>query len=534
MRQAYELPASGGDPAVAQWFLTPTNAPHNATYRRIFDGLYNVSLSSNVTIGCSNGVGASCEIGGSGLEANLDAQYLSSASPRTTTVEQYFDLSDPYRCTEPVCWLEELVDCVSECTGGDSECDAASCYGQPAPSVVSISWGVPEIDLAPANVYAFNKMASHLALLGLTIVAAAGDGGAAGIYPYDDGKWYDGCLNCHQQQCGSTYQPLFPASSPFVTTVGATQGLEDGRREVVCAAGSGGGITSGGGFSTIKYSEETMPFQAPHVRAYLRTAAGQAATPGFFSRHEYGEGQSYDYNDATEQLDHSSVTRRGYPDLALAGSAVQMVDKGKIKLVDGTSAAAPLFAAMVSNVVAQRRAQGWAHHSLAWRSGTMHDPLRNIPNDADADDAVTAANVTHGYRLGWLNPTLYAAPAGSFNDVTEGHNLDGRGKACPTGASAYHDTYGNDHNEFEQNGDRQNVFLNGPAGFEASIGWDPASGHGSVTNAALARLFPLNVGPSSGGGCLGCDYYDQGQDESTAEEWTEQHSVPSPPSSSYG
>ena len=47
--------------------------------------------------------------------------------------------------------------------------------------------------------------------------------------------------------CG--YVPFFPASSPYVVSVGATQGLEaDGRVERACSSDTGGVITSGGGW----------------------------------------------------------------------------------------------------------------------------------------------------------------------------------------------------------------------------------------------------------------------------------------------
>ena len=45
--------------------------------------------------------------------------------------------------------------------------------------------------------------------------------------------------------CG--YVPFFPASSPYVLSVGATQGLELANKyERACSAATGGIITSGG------------------------------------------------------------------------------------------------------------------------------------------------------------------------------------------------------------------------------------------------------------------------------------------------
>jgi tripeptidyl-peptidase-1 len=77
----------------------------------------------------------------------------------------------------------------------------------------------------------FNTEAMKLGLRGITIVAATGDNGAL------------------SSSSSCNYVPTFPASSPYVTAVGATQGIESGTTEVVCQGDPGGIITSGGGFS---------------------------------------------------------------------------------------------------------------------------------------------------------------------------------------------------------------------------------------------------------------------------------------------
>ena len=63
--------------------------------------------------------------------------------------------------------------------------------------------------------------------------------------------------------------PLFPAASPYVTAVGATQTSTDANVnlvEVVCSIETGALITSGGGFSAI----DPMPdYQAAAVNQYF-------------------------------------------------------------------------------------------------------------------------------------------------------------------------------------------------------------------------------------------------------------------------
>ena len=71
----------------------------------------------------------------------------------------------------------------------------------------------------------------------MTIVASSGDDGA-----------FSRTLETDGQAC--SYDTNFPASSPYVTAVGATFGPESGAAEQACQADKGGHITSGGGFST--------------------------------------------------------------------------------------------------------------------------------------------------------------------------------------------------------------------------------------------------------------------------------------------
>ena len=96
--------------------------------------------------------------------------------------------------------------------------------------------------------------------------------------------------------------------------------------------------------------------------------------------------------------------------------------------------------------------------------------------------------------LGWINPTLYANPQ-AFNDIKLGSNVDGRGVDCPGGV-----------------------------GFNATPGWDPVTGLGSIAYPILRQI--LNTTTDAGAGCVGCQingtittmdnqdtYYDHGEDE---------------------
>ena len=121
---------------------------------------------------------------------------------------------------------------------------------------------------------------------------------------------------------------MFPASSPYVTAVGATQGPESGSDEIACQSNEGGVITTGGGFSTF----------------YATPSWQQDAVDGYFNSLPAGTAPSNGYN----------RNGRGYPDISMIGVAYQTVIQGQMANLFGTSASAPVFAGMVSLLNAAR------------------------------------------------------------------------------------------------------------------------------------------------------------------------------------
>eukprot|EP01042_Synura_sphagnicola_P009958 gene9958-biopygen10344 len=152
--------------------------------------------------------------------------------------------------------------------------------------------------------------------MGVTIVVATGDDGAPG----------DSVTS--SSQC--KYNPSFPATSPYVTAVGATMGLETNSAEIVCSSSTGSVITSGGGFSNF-FGKPSYQKQA--VTNYFNTVS-PAPVSGY------------------------NRTGRGIPDVSLAGSCYYVVVGGALQLESGTSASTPAFAGMVSLLNAERRRQG--------------------------------------------------------------------------------------------------------------------------------------------------------------------------------
>ena len=200
------------------------------------------------------------------------------------------------------------------------------------PSVVSISWGGPEAGWPAQAIQAFEQVLQAAAALGVTICAAAGDNGSGG-----------GVSNA-----GNNVD--FPASSAYVLACGGTRlDASAGQvSEMVWNDGSQGGAT-GGGMSGV--------FPVPAWQQHLTvTRAGGGTMP---------------------------LTGRGVPDVAgdadpESGYAVSV--DGTPAVVGGTSAVAPLWAALVARI-----------------------------------------NAASGRTLGWLNPVLYAHPS-ALRDIVQGNN----------------------------------------------------------------------------------------------------------------
>jgi len=200
--------------------------------------------------------------------------------------------------------------------------------------------------------------------MGTTIVASSGDAGCISL-SYTNRFFNNGRVTCMEDV-------IWPASSPYVLSVGATMGPEAGTHtkaeEVVCnvAASTSSDsvlITSGGGISLL-YSKRPS-WQADAVGNYL-TKMGSPGTG-------YPGGRTW--------------TGRGVPDVSALGHSYLVVLNSTIYAFDGTSASAPVWAGIISLINGARSKRGLS-------------------------------------TLGFLNPALYSSDvgAGAFNDVVKGDN----------------------------------------------------------------------------------------------------------------
>ncbi|KAI0642674.1 family S53 protease-like protein [Trametes meyenii] len=175
---------------------------------------------------------------------------------------------------------------------------------------------------------------SQLGTRGTSVLFASGDGGVSGVQS--------------DSSCdGGSFLPTFPASCPYVTAVGSTQGLKP---EVAAPF-------SAGGFSNIF----PLPsYQQTSVSTYLSKL--QNNYTGLFNR-----------------------SGRAYPDVSTQGVNFQIQVAGASQSVSGTSASSPTFAAIVALVNDQLLASGDSPLGFL-------NPLLYSPNATSVFNDITEGN----------------------------------------------------------------------------------------------------------------------------------------------
>lgn len=209
------------------------------------------------------------------------------------------------------------------------------------PLVHSISWGTEEYDYAAdGNLNRMNVELMKLAARGVSVLFATGDDGAG----------------CYQLK----YETNYPASSPYVTAVGGTW-----IPPVTSSYKIEGDEISGGGFAReLVNNRSVATWQESAVSMYLKNS--KCPNPKLFN-----------------------PNGRGIPDVSAYDAYYPVFKRGNQEQVDGTSAAAPVWAGIIA-----------------------------LLNDARLNAGKPA--------MGFLNPWLYSLGPGAFTDITKGRN-DGDG-----------------------------------------------------------------------------------------------------------
>ena len=266
-------------------------------------------------------------------EASLDIQYITAVGINGPTTYWYQTEDRDYYIYADNLFLEWAYN-VS--------------YTEFPPLVHSISYGGYEIFMNDAILDLFSVEMIKLGLRGITVIAASGDDGVAGFL------LRSGTGNS-LSQCGM--YASFPASCPYVTSIGATSGAEmqdTSTTEIASSARTGQAITTGGGFSNY-YS--ILSWQSSAVNTYI---------------------------DNNEDESSAYTGYRGYPDVSMAGEDYVVLIGGYGYYVSGTSASAPVFAGLVSLVNSYRLSQGWS--SLGFMNSAIYANDGIFANDILSGD----------------------------------------------------------------------------------------------------------------------------------------------------
>ncbi|KAL1990321.1 hypothetical protein VTN49DRAFT_6160 [Thermomyces lanuginosus] len=249
------------------------------------------------------------------------------------------------------------------------------------PTVLTTSYGENEQTLPESYTDTTCNLFWLLGLRGVSVIFSSGDYGAGIVCKANDGSER------------VKFDPIFPASCPYVTSVGGTTGIETERAVEY----------SSGGFS----DRFTRPsYQDEAVQAYLS---------------KLGDKWKGLYNEGG----------RAFPDVAAQAENFQIYDQGYFASVSGTSASAPVFAAIISLV-----------NSALLKEGKP--------------------------PLGFLNPWLYSLKGRGLTDVVEGRSYGCPGVEIPWSGQA--GAYVED------------------AGWDTAEGWDPVTGLGTPLFDELVQL----------------------------------------------
>lgn len=274
--------------------------------------------------------------GSPGVEANLDIQYITAVG---------YGVRDIYFWVTPRTDNHPFTDFFADLANTSV-----------VPLVISVSYGEAETDSTPVYLNRLNSEFQIVGLRGVSILFASGDSGVSA-----DGT----CPN-------NRFDPDWPATSPYLTSVGGTHlgFLETGSE----SAWSG----SGGGFSTL-FSQPA--YQVAQVQNYLKQQSGNLPPQQYWN-----------------------ATGRSYPDVAAFSENFWVVIDRVPQPVSGTSCACPTFSGVISLLNDIRIQQG--KRSL----GPLNQWLYQIAPQALND-------VTKGCNQGCLGQNGFCATTG-FDPVT--------------------------------------------------------------------------------------------------------------------
>ncbi|CAK4032377.1 probable tripeptidyl-peptidase 1 precursor [Lecanosticta acicola] len=311
-------------------------------------------------------------------ESNLDLEYaMSLVYPQNVTLYQvgdaveggsfndFLDAIDGSYCT-----YDGGDDSTQDAVYPDPYCDEdpgevcytgpKDCGGFAATKVISTSYSYNEHDLTPFYEMRQCQEYMKLGMMGVSVLYSSGDYGVAG----NSGQCINGTGEDAPYNNGTTgrFNPSFPGTCPYITSVGATQVIPGTdiiatrtEPEQACETV----IYSGGGFSNV--------FPLPDYQS--------SAVKSWFENHPPPYG--------ADRFNNSQQTR-GFPDISANGANYVVAIDGQWALVYGTSASSPTLGSVLTLI-----------NEARYNAGKS--------------------------SIGFVNPVAYEHPE-VFNDITQGGN----------------------------------------------------------------------------------------------------------------
>ncbi|KAF2647999.1 subtilisin-like protein [Lophiostoma macrostomum CBS 122681] len=226
-------------------------------------------------------------------EANLDLQYIVGLSHPLPVTEYSTGGRGP--------WVADL-DQPDEADSGNEPYleflqSVLKLSQSQLPQVISTSYGENEQSVPRSYALSVCNLFAQLSSRGVSVIFSSGDSGTGTACQSNDGRNI------------TKFQPQYPATCPWVTSVGSTRYLNETAT-----------YFSSGGFSDYW---ERPSYQDKAVGTYLDTI-GAAFAPYY------------------------NASGRGFPDVAAQGYGYKVYDKGVVKGYQGTSCSAPAFAGIVA------------------------------------------------------------------------------------------------------------------------------------------------------------------------------------------
>jgi tripeptidyl-peptidase-1 len=176
------------------------------------------------------------------------------------------------------------------------------------PHTISISYAENEQNIPPTVSSAVCNQIAQLGIRGVSVLSGSGDWGVG-----------SGCLT-NDGRNKTWFTPIFPASCPYITSVGGVTGTQPEKAI---------------GFSSGGFSDR-----------FPRPAYQESQVSSFLSKHGAQWAQYY------------NAKGRGFPDISAQAQGFRIINGGRAALIGGTSASTPVVSSVVALLNAKRLQDG--------------------------------------------------------------------------------------------------------------------------------------------------------------------------------